>query len=141
MGVLFLASVLLSPEPFAQTTSPSGKIVYVKLGDIWVMDADGTNQTNLTPDTPDTNEGQPAWSPDGAKIAFTGPGELNEDGSGGLDDIYVMDADPSTQSQFGADLQGHGDEWGTGLGRQRARPEPEHSRQPEQELEVHGPVA
>ena len=96
MGVLFLASVLLSPEPFAQTTSPSGKIVYVKLGDIWVMDADGTNQTNLTPDTPDTNEGQPAWSPDGAKIAFTGPGELNEDGSGGLDDIYVMDADPST---------------------------------------------
>jgi Tol biopolymer transport system component len=95
MALLFLASALLPTEPSAQTTSPEGKIVFVKLGDIWVMDADGTNQTNLT-NTPDTNEGQPAWAPDGTKIAFTGPGELNEDGSGGLDDIYVMDADPST---------------------------------------------
>jgi dipeptidyl aminopeptidase/acylaminoacyl peptidase len=95
MALLFLASALLPTESSAQTTSPEGKIVYVKLGDIWVMDADGTNQTNLT-NTPDTNEGQPAWSPDGTKIAFTGPGELNEDGSGGLDDIYVMDADRST---------------------------------------------
>jgi Tol biopolymer transport system component len=95
MALLFLASGLLPTESSAQTTSPEGKIVYVKLGDIWVMDADGTNQTNLT-NTPDTNEGQPAWSSDGTKIAFTGPGELNEDGSGGLDDIYVMDADRST---------------------------------------------
>jgi Tol biopolymer transport system component len=95
MAVFFLASGLVPTEPSAQTTSPEGKIVFVKLGDIWVMDADGTNQTNLT-NTPDTNEGEPAWSPDGTKIAFTGPGELNEDGSGGLDDIYVMDADPST---------------------------------------------
>jgi Tol biopolymer transport system component len=95
MALLFLASALLPTESSAQTTSPEGKIVYVKLGDIWVMDADGTNQTNLT-NTPDTNEGQPAWSSEGTKIAFTGPGELNEDGSGGLDDIYVMDADRST---------------------------------------------
>jgi Tol biopolymer transport system component len=96
IAVLFLASGLLPTEPFsAQTTSPEGKIVYVKLGDIWVMDADGTNQTNLT-NTPDINERDPAWSPDGTKIAFTGPGGFNEDNSGGLEDIYVMDADPST---------------------------------------------
>jgi dipeptidyl aminopeptidase/acylaminoacyl peptidase len=95
IAVLFLASGLLPTEPSAQTTSPEGKIVYVKLGDIWVMDADGTNQTNLT-NTPDINERDPAWSPDGTKIAFTGPGQFNEDNSGGLEDIYVMDADPST---------------------------------------------
>ena len=96
IAVLFLASGLLPTEPFsAQTTSPEGKIVYVKDGDIWVMDADGTNQTNLT-NTPDINERDPAWSPDGTKIAFTGPGGFNEDNSGGLEDIYVMDADPST---------------------------------------------
>jgi Tol biopolymer transport system component len=95
VAALFWASALLPMDPSAQTTSPEGKIVYEKLGDIWVMNADGTDQTNLT-NTPDIQEGQPAWSPDGTKIAFTGPGDLNEDNSGGLGDIYVMDADPST---------------------------------------------
>jgi Tol biopolymer transport system component len=105
MAVLFLASGLLSTEPSAQTTSPEGKIVFVKQDtvsdsyDIWVMDADGTNQINLT-NTPDTDEGQPAWAPDGTKIAFTGPGDLNEDNSGGLGDIYVMDADGTDRTNL-----------------------------------------
>ena len=112
IAALFLASALVPTEPSAQTTSSEGKIVYVKQGtessercdgqpcdDLWVMDADGTNQTNLT-NTPDTNEGQPAWSPDGTKIAFTGPGDLNEDGSGGLGDIYVMDADGTNRTNL-----------------------------------------
>src|SRR5215216_1382620 len=55
IAALFLASGLLPTEPSAQTTSPEGKIVYVKQGtepsvrcdgqpcdDLWVMDADGT---------------------------------------------------------------------------------------------------
>src|ERR687894_1175209 len=112
MALLFLVSGLLPTEPSAQTTSPEGKIVFVKQGtepsnkcdgqpcaDLWVMDAEGTNQTNLT-NTPDTNEGQPAWSPDGTKIAFTGPGEVNEDGSGGRGDIYVMDADGTNRTNL-----------------------------------------
>jgi Tol biopolymer transport system component len=113
MAVLFLASALLPTEPSAQTTSPEGKIVFVKQGtepsdncdlqsgcdDIWVMDADGTNQTNLT-NTPDTNEGQPAWSPDGTKIAFTGPGARpNEDGVR-LGDVYIMDADGTNRTNL-----------------------------------------
>jgi Tol biopolymer transport system component len=113
MALLFLTSALLPTEPSAQTTSPEGKIVYVKQGtepsdncdlqsgcdDLWVMDADGTNQTNLT-NTPDTNEGQPAWSPDGTKIAFTGPGARpNEDGVR-LGDIYVMDADGTNRTNL-----------------------------------------
>src|SRR5829696_1044732 len=92
MALLFLASALLPTEPSAQTTSPEGKIVYVKLGDIWVMDADGTNQTNLT-NTPDTNEDQPAWSSDGTRIAFTS----DQDEVPPFTDIWVMDADGSNQ--------------------------------------------
>src|SRR5215218_2145587 len=111
IAALFLASGLLPTEPSAQTTSPEGKIVYVKQGtepsvrcdgqpcdDLWVMDADGTNQTNLT-NTPDTNEGQPAWSPDGTKIAFTGPGDLNEDGIR-LGDVYIIDADGTNRTNL-----------------------------------------
>src|SRR5918998_2344275 len=82
ISVLFLASGLLPTEPFsAQTTSPEGKIAYVKDGDIWVMDADGTNETNLT-NTPETNERDPAWSSDGTRIAFTS----DQDEIGGFTD-------------------------------------------------------
>jgi Tol biopolymer transport system component len=108
MAVLFLASGLVPTKPSAQTTSPEGKIVFVRPGtepsehcfgqscnDIWVMDADGTNQTNLT-NTPDTNEGQPAWSSDGTRIAFTS----DQDEVGGFTDIWVMDADGSNQTNL-----------------------------------------
>ena len=64
----------------AQVTSVNGQIAYVVCGpglntpfnadqcDIWVMDPDGTGQTNLT-NTPDRNEVSPAWSLDGTRIA------------------------------------------------------------------------
>jgi dipeptidyl aminopeptidase/acylaminoacyl peptidase len=92
-AVWFLASGLLPAEPSAQTTSPEGKIVFVKLGDIWVMDADGTNQINLTPTAPDADnfhEYQPSWAPSGTQLVFVrvvaGP-IISEQ-----DDIFVMDA-------------------------------------------------
>ena len=52
---------------------------------ISVMDADGSNLTRLTPLGSYTND--PAWSPDGAKIAFS----FNNR-------IYVMDSDGSNQT-------------------------------------------
>jgi Tol biopolymer transport system component len=55
--------------------------------DIWVMDADGSNQVNLT-DQP-TYDASPAWSPDSTKIAFM------SDRSGDSE-IYVMNADGSS---------------------------------------------
>src|SRR6188474_2144049 len=42
--------------------------------DIFVMNANGTNQVNLT-NTPAINEDYPAWSPNGASIAFTRDGD------------------------------------------------------------------
>ena len=52
---------------------------------IYVMDADGKNQRRLT-----NNDfaGQPSWSPDGTRIAFTGRTTVDAP-----DHIYAMDAD------------------------------------------------
>ena len=59
--------------------------------EIYVMNADSTNQTRLTDSLgPDI---QPAWSPDGTKIAFVA---VRDDSA----NIYVMDADGSDQTRL-----------------------------------------
>ena len=57
-------------------------------GDVYVMNADGSGQRNLTRTA--ASEGLGGWSPDGRKIAFT---RLR--GRSGLGDVYVMNADGS----------------------------------------------
>jgi Tol biopolymer transport system component len=52
-------------------------------GDIYVMDADGSNPTRITKQGPADSE--PSWSPDGTKIAF-------KSWRNGNYDIYVVDA-------------------------------------------------
>jgi Tol biopolymer transport system component len=55
---------------------------------LWVMDADGGNQTQLTVGT--GHDWMPSWSPDGTRIAFIS----NRDGN---NEIYVVNADGSHQ--------------------------------------------
>jgi Tol biopolymer transport system component len=60
-------------------------------GEIYVMDDDGSSQTNLTNNP--AYDAYPAWSPDGSKIAFT------SNRVGGAE-IYVMDDDGSNQTNL-----------------------------------------
>jgi Tol biopolymer transport system component len=75
--------------------SPDGTQIAYTYGnqEIWVMDIDGNNPRKLSaPPLRQGRYGQPAWSPDGQKIAFVGPSigpdtdiwAMNADGSGGL---------------------------------------------------------
>jgi Tol biopolymer transport system component len=54
---------------------------------VWVMDADGTDQRNLTPTT-FAGEYEPAWSPNGRKIAYVRRSRIPGQGV----DIYKMRA-------------------------------------------------
>lgn len=83
-------SASLLPRAVISTTAAvNGKIAFVRTdtqNDIWVMNPDGTGQTNIT-NTAGAEEGSPSWSPDGTRIAFSGTGD---DVNG---EIYVMNAD------------------------------------------------
>jgi Tol biopolymer transport system component len=88
--------VRLTKTPEVQETwpawSPDGsRVAYTSdasdaFQDIWVMDADGFGQTQLT--TTPGFDAFPEWSPDGSRIAFTSDRSA-------LDDIWVMDPDGS----------------------------------------------
>jgi TolB protein len=62
--------------------------------DIYVMNADGSGIRRLTHNT--GYDGEPAWSPDGRKIAFQSKrGFVFGTGAQGNGEIYVMNADGS----------------------------------------------
>jgi Tol biopolymer transport system component/putative hemolysin len=84
-----------SPAPPGGGTG-GARIVYTAFGlttsDIWVIHADGSSPVNLT-NTPDVDEGFPAWSPDGTHIAFTSRRDGNNE-------IYVMKADGTQAARW-----------------------------------------
>ncbi|HEX5037207.1 MAG TPA: hypothetical protein VFX30_08630 [bacterium] len=102
---------------FASNWSPDGKQVLftsfraldgsdaaIAAGNIWIMDADGSDQRPLTELTADKVAGSvPTWSPDGAKIVFSSTSALDgsdalngEDSSPfGVGNLWVVNADGS----------------------------------------------
>ena len=66
--------------------------------EIYVMDADGGNQQNLTNDP--NSDSTPSWSPDGKRIVFASNRDGNRDGNRENYEIYVMDADGNNQQRI-----------------------------------------
>jgi len=71
---------------FTVTCGPVTQLAFVRDGQIHLVNADGTGLVRLS-DGP--GDGDPAWSPDGQRIAFT------RTSRGDTSDIYVMNADGS----------------------------------------------
>lgn len=98
IGTFLMSLMILTAEASAIR---NGKIAFVSDRDgnaeIYVMNADGSNQTRLTNNG--SNDDEPAFSPDATKIAFT------SDRDGHLE-IYVMNADGTNQRRVTFDNQG-----------------------------------
>ena len=103
-AALVVAALVVAVET-AQGAYPgeNGKIAFESTRDgnleIYSMDPDGGNQTNLTNDPAEDTD--PVWSPDGTRIAFVKAAE-------GHRNIFVMDADGSDPTNLtpGADTTG-----------------------------------
>jgi Tol biopolymer transport system component len=84
--------------------SPDSRLIATEDGpdvldrDIWAMRADGTGQTNLTASP--APELQPAWSPEGTRLAFTWRTVVDRDAGLYYDDVWVMNASGTGQKQL-----------------------------------------
>jgi Tol biopolymer transport system component len=83
---------------FPAWSPDSTKIAFQRLRnsaqtDVWVMNADGTGQTNLTNTTGFNFNGNPSWSPDGTQITFGSS-------RNGNNEIYKMTSAGASQTRL-----------------------------------------
>jgi TolB protein len=89
-----------APDANAPNWSPDGRhIVFwagyeTRYGEIWIMNADGSNPKQLTDQPPPISSDNPAWSSDGSRIIF----DTNRSRSGV--EIWSMDANGSNQRKL-----------------------------------------
>lgn len=103
-------------DQLGATWSPDGSKIafygrdnYRSNGDIYIMNADGTDVVNVT-DSPNNDDLYPSWSPDGTKLAFHSNQPSEVDDSRDFE-LYIYDLEEESISQltfnsvedFGAD--------------------------------------
>jgi Tol biopolymer transport system component len=97
LGNILLVAICLiglasgSVQSQEQLPEFTGRIVFAYEGDIYVMNADGTERTRLT--TAPEMEFDAAWSPDGTRIVYRFHAGNNEE-------VYIMNADGSEQTNL-----------------------------------------
>jgi Tol biopolymer transport system component len=80
--------------------SPDGrKVAFARGGDIFVRNADGTNEIQLTEVTEEFNF-EPSWSPDGSKIVFSTRRCRDASLPCHLPELWVMSADGTDERRF-----------------------------------------
>ena len=89
LGLALVLSCSVAASARAAFPGANGRIAFAGGGEIHTINPDGSAQMDLT--TGDLADGQPTWSPDGSKIAFSGVGNTTCCNY----DIWVMNADGS----------------------------------------------
>jgi len=84
--LIFTMIIIVNQPSWGAFPGENGKIAFERNGDIFVMNSDGSDETNLTNDG--LANANPNWSSDGTKIVF-------DRGEFGTNDIFIMNADGS----------------------------------------------
>ena len=84
--LIFTMIIIVNQPSWGAFPGENGKIAFERNGDIFVMNSDGSDETNLTNDGLFNNN--PNWSSDGTKIVF-------DRGEFGSTDIFIINADGS----------------------------------------------
>lgn len=71
-------------------SADGAKIAFEREGDLFVINADGSGETNVT-NSPATLESEPAWSPDGTRLVFRRDNELFTIGVDGTNEVQLTD--------------------------------------------------